>query len=74
MSKIDVGPKGCVVTFRNDQFANPMGLVALVQRQKLTWKVRPDHKVVVKGEWETPDQRLAAAERIVAELAKVAKG
>jgi transcription-repair coupling factor (superfamily II helicase) len=73
VSKIDVGPKGCVVTFRDDKFANPMGLVALVQRQQLTWKMRPDHKVVVKGEWESSDQRLAAAERIVAELAKVAK-
>jgi transcription-repair coupling factor (superfamily II helicase) len=28
--------------------------------------------VVVKGEWDTPDQRLAAAERILSQLAKVA--
>jgi transcription-repair coupling factor (superfamily II helicase) len=34
--------------------------------------MRPDHKVVVKGEWETSDQRLAAAERILTQLAKVA--
>ena len=72
VAKIDVGPKGAVVTFRDDQFVNPMGLVSLVQKQSAFWRVRPDHKVVVKGEWDTPDQRLAAAERVLSQLAKVA--
>ncbi len=72
VAKIDVGPKGAVVTFREDQFVNPMGLVGLVQKQQAFWRMRPDHKVVVKGEWDTPDQRLAAAERILSQLAKVA--
>ena len=72
VAKIDVGPKGAVVSFRDDQFVNPMGLVGLVQKNQAFWRVRPDHKVVVKGEWDTPDQRLAAAERVLAQLAKVA--
>jgi len=72
VSKIDVGPKGAVVSFREDQFPNPMGLVAIVQKQAAFWRVRPDHRVVVKGEWDTPDQRLAAAERILAQLEKAA--
>jgi transcription-repair coupling factor (superfamily II helicase) len=72
VSKIDVGPKGAVVTFRDDHFPNPAGLVGVVQRQAAFWKLRPDSKVVVKGEWDTPDQRLAAAERILSQLAQVA--
>ena len=72
VSKIDVGPKGAVVSFREDRFPNPVGLVAQVQRRPQDWRLRPDHKVVVKGEWETPEQRLDAAERILRELAKVA--
>jgi transcription-repair coupling factor (superfamily II helicase) len=72
VAKVDVGPKGAVVTFRDDHFANPMGLVNLAQKRAAQWRVRPDHKVVVKGEWETPDARLAAAEGILAELAKLA--
>jgi transcription-repair coupling factor (superfamily II helicase) len=72
VAKIDVGPKGAVVTFREDSFPNPMGLVSIVQKQAAFWKVRPDHRVVVKGEWDTPNQRLAAAERILSQLAKVA--
>jgi transcription-repair coupling factor (superfamily II helicase) len=72
VSKIDVGPKGAVVTFREDQFPNPMALVSIVQTQSAFWKLRPDHKVVVKGEWDTPNQRLAAAERVLSQLAKAA--
>ena len=72
VSKIDVGPKGAVISFRNDDFKNPMGLIAFVGRNGAAWRVRPDNKVVVRGEWETPTQRLGAAERILAELAKLA--
>jgi transcription-repair coupling factor (superfamily II helicase) len=72
VSKIDVGPKGAVVSFRNDSFANPGGLVGLVQSRMGVWKLRPDHKVVVRGEWETPDERLAQAERIMTDIAKLA--
>jgi transcription-repair coupling factor (superfamily II helicase) len=73
VAKIDVGPKGAVASFRDNTFANPMGLVQFVQSRQATWKVRPDHKVVVKGEWETPRARLDAAERVLTELAKIAR-
>jgi transcription-repair coupling factor (superfamily II helicase) len=72
VSKIDVGPKGAVIGFRRDHFANPVGLVGFVQQNSVRWRLRPDQKVVVKGEWETPDARLGAAEKILAELAKLA--
>jgi len=74
VSKIDVGPKGAVVGFRADHFAHPAGLVAFVQKNAQVWRLRPDQKVVVKGEWETPEERLRAAEKILKELANLAKG
>ncbi len=72
VSKVDVGPKGAVITFREDSFPNPLGLVQKVQKSPADWKIRPDQKVVIKGDWTTPDARLAAAERILSDLAKVA--
>ncbi|WP_414694943.1 transcription-repair coupling factor [Phenylobacterium sp.] len=72
VAKIDVGPKGAVVSFRNDSFKNPAALIAFVQKNQILWRVRPDNKVVVKGEWETPEQRLGAAEKVLAELARLA--
>jgi len=74
VAKIDVGPKGAVITFRNDDFPNPGGLIAFMAKNLVAWKLRPDHKVVVKGEWESPEQRLGAAEKVLTELAKLAAG
>jgi len=72
VSKIDIGPKGAVISFREDRFANPAGLIGLVQKRPNDWKLRPDHKLVVKGEWPTAEQRLSVAEKVVGELAKLA--
>jgi transcription-repair coupling factor (superfamily II helicase) len=46
--------------------------VQFVAKNQIAWRVRPDNKVVVKGEWETPEQRLAAAEKVLSELARLA--
>ena len=72
VSKVDVGPKGAVVTFREDAFPNPLGLVQHMQKRLGDWKLRPDQKLVVKGDWTTPNSRLSTAEKILGELAKVA--
>jgi transcription-repair coupling factor (superfamily II helicase) len=72
VAKIDVGPKGAVASFRNDHFANPGGLVAFIQKNANIWRLRPDQKVVIRGEWETPDERLGAAERVLKELSRIA--
>jgi transcription-repair coupling factor (superfamily II helicase) len=72
VEKIDIGPKGAVIAFRGETFANPMGLVQMIQKNQIIWKLRPDSKVVVKGEWANPEARLNAAEKILTELAKLA--
>lgn len=72
VAKIDIGPKGAVLSFRNDVFSNPLGLVQLIQASNGAWKVRPDQKVVVKGEWPNATDRLNAAERITRKLAETA--
>ncbi|EGF90581.1 transcription-repair coupling factor [Asticcacaulis biprosthecium C19] len=72
VAKLDVGPKGAVVTFRNDTFNNPIGLVKNIQSRPNDWKLRPDQKLLVRGEWPEAVQRLAAAEIIMKELARLA--
>ena len=47
IEKIDIGPKGAVLAFRDGTFANPMGLINLIQKNSIIWKLRPDHKLVV---------------------------
>ena len=73
VAKIDVGPKGAVLQFRDDHFANPAALVGHIHKNQAVWKLRPDQKIVVKGEWDTPAARLDAAERVLTQLVRMAK-
>ncbi|MBT6406291.1 MAG: transcription-repair coupling factor, partial [Rhodospirillaceae bacterium] len=47
VEKVEAGPKGAVVSFRNNNFANPGGLVKYITDQVGTAKLRPDHKLVL---------------------------
>ena len=59
--KIEAGPKGAVVSFRDNSFANPDRLVAFIREQGAAARVRPDMKVVFFDGWEEPEQRLKGA-------------
>lgn len=72
VAKIDVGPKGALVTFHEDNFPNVPGLMAYVERLEGTARLRPDMKLVVTREWNNPRARLNAALQISRGLAKAA--
>ncbi len=74
VSKIDAGPKGATIAFRNNAFPNPAGLIAFITEQRGGMKVRPDQVVVVIRDWPTPEQRLKGVERILTHLAEIAAG
>jgi transcription-repair coupling factor (superfamily II helicase) len=73
VAKIDTGPKGAVLSFRDDRFANPEGLVAYIREQGPAARVRPDMKVVLFEDWEKPEQRLRGTEKILRDLVRIAK-
>jgi transcription-repair coupling factor (superfamily II helicase) len=72
VAKIDVGAKGALVTFHNNSFPNPAGLVAYVQKLEGTAKLRPDSKLVITRSWGDPVARLNGALQLSKGLAKVA--
>jgi len=73
IEKIDSGPKGAVVSFRNNEFPNPMGLVKYITDQVGTVKLRPDQKLVIKRGWDGPQSRLTGVAQLVKTLADIAK-
>jgi transcription-repair coupling factor (superfamily II helicase) len=73
VAKIEAGPKGAVVSFRDDRFANPEGLVAYIHKQGREARVRPDMKVVFLADWEQPEDRLKGAARILRALVGIAE-
>jgi transcription-repair coupling factor (superfamily II helicase) len=74
VERVEVGPKGAVLSFRNNSFANPAALVAFIGRQTGTVKLRPDHRLVVQRPWDDPREQLLGLERLLAELGEVAQG
>ena len=72
VEKVDAGPKGAVIHFRGDSFIDPVSLVEHISKNQGLFKVRPDHKLVLRAEWDAPDDRLRAIERALAPLADIA--
>ena len=72
VARLDAGPKGAVVTFRNDVFANPAGLVEFISQSPYDVKLRPDQKLVFQQNWPDERARLEGARRIVALLEEIA--
>ncbi|WGS02553.1 transcription-repair coupling factor [Bradyrhizobium sp. ISRA443] len=73
VEKVDAGPKGAVITFRDNAFAHPERLVAFIRQHGQAAKVRPDMKVVFFQDWETPEERLAGTTDILRQLANLAE-
>ena len=73
VEKLDAGPKGAVVGFRDNTFPNPAGLVRYISQQVGTVKVRPDHKLVIQRRWDTPKERLEGAKHVLKQFAALAR-
>ena len=73
VEKVDAGPKGVVITFRDNAFANPEGLVRYIGEQGAFAKVRPDMRIVLTRDFETPDDRLKGTAVILKNLAAIAE-
>ena len=72
VAKIDAGPKGAVVSFRNNEFANPAGLVQYIAISPYDVKLRPDQKVVFKQEWKDERARLKGCRKVLDLLLDIA--
>ncbi len=73
IAKIDVGARGTLVSFHNDNFPDGPGLLAYVDRLKGTAKLRPDMKLVINRAWGDPQSRLNGLFQLTKGLSNVAK-
>jgi len=68
VEKIDAGPKGLAIGFRNNHFAQPDHLIGWIAGQGGRIQLRPDHKLVVKQTLPAPDLRPPICTKILQEL------
>jgi len=72
VEKVDAGPKGAVIAFRNNSFASPDKLIRFISGQSGTVNLRPDHRLVYRRNWEAEDKRVAGVHRLMKQLADLA--
>ena len=72
VEKVDAGPKGVTLSFRENLFANPQGLVRYVAEQGSQARVRPDMRVVFIRDFEETSERLEGTRTILRALAAMA--
>ncbi|MBV9555529.1 MAG: transcription-repair coupling factor, partial [Pseudolabrys sp.] len=72
VEKIDAGPKGIVLSFRDNIFANPEGLMAYIGERGSDARVRPDQKLVFFEDWDSAEQRLKGTTGVLRHLAAIA--
>ena len=76
VEKLDAGPKGVVLSFRDNVFANPVALVKFITEQGPGAKIRNDksgQRLVLLGDWPRPEQRLNGTTAILRALAGIAE-
>ena len=73
IEKIETGPKGAIVSFRNSKYANPAGLIEFLTKQGSVTKIRPDHRLVYVRKWSKIESRLIGSLNLARELAKIAE-
>jgi transcription-repair coupling factor (superfamily II helicase) len=72
IAKLDLGPRGAVVTFADGGFPDLQALLGYIERLKGSAKLRPDSKLVIARDWPTSEARLSGALQLSRGLARVA--
>jgi transcription-repair coupling factor (superfamily II helicase) len=73
VEKVDAGPKGAVIAFRNNTFENGAGLVRYIGEQGTMAKIRPDQKIVFIRDWQSGPDRLKGVASILTRLVRLAE-
>jgi transcription-repair coupling factor (superfamily II helicase) len=79
VEKLEAGPKGVVLSFRDNIFANPEGLITYIREQGSGVRMRPDPKhakaqqLVFYEDWAKPVDRLKGTAAILRKLSSIAE-
>ncbi len=69
IARMDVGPKGVVLSFRDNKFAAPDALIAYISRHPARIKLRADQTLFIAAETEADEARLKTVTTVANEIA-----
>ncbi len=73
LSRIETGPRGVIISFRNDRFDNVPGLLEYIAKLNGLAKLRPDQKFIITKIWRTDAERLNGILSIAKSMATIAR-
>ena len=73
IAKFEAGAKGAVISFRDNRFENPEGLMAWIAKEGSTARVRPDQSLVILRGWDRMEPRIKGAQRLLETFATLAQ-
>tara|TARA_Y100001970_G_scaffold283401_2_gene398406 strand:- start:24466 stop:27993 length:3528 start_codon:yes stop_codon:yes gene_type:complete len=73
IDKIDAGPKGAVIAFRNDSFPDLPALIKYVSNPKIGMRLRPDSRLIINRNWVKPEKRIKELHGILIDLCNIYK-
>lgn len=73
IERLEAGPKGLIVHFRNQQFKNPAGLVDYISKEGRRARLRPDHSLVYKDHYDSVADRIRSVAAFARRLAHLAE-
>lgn len=74
IDKLDTGPKGAVIGFRDNLPPNLEGLIGFIGEQGKLARLRPDQKLVLARDWKKDQERVKGAIAIMRRLALIGEG
>ncbi len=72
MSRLEAGPRGATLAFRDNRYANPAGLVEFISQNAGSARLRPDHTLLYLRDWSDDETRLKGARYLTRNLAEIA--
>jgi transcription-repair coupling factor (superfamily II helicase) len=74
VARIEAGPRGATLAFRDNRFANPGALVAFIAKRAATAKLRPDHRLVFQANWPDGQARIRGVMELAGAMSAMALG
>ncbi len=71
VAKLEAGPRGAVLSFRDDMFANPDALIRYISAPEREIRLRPDSSLVLARKWPKASDRVSGVQRLLRDLSEM---
>ncbi|MGH6893369.1 MAG: transcription-repair coupling factor [Dongiaceae bacterium] len=72
VERLEIGPKGAVIAFKDNRFARPEKLVDFITKRQSLVTLRTDHRLVYRQDWADTKARMNGVKTLMQNLAAMA--